>query len=79
MNNSRNSNARNANSNPKRIENTNKPVNTNTTLSKQVSNAYEKTKEIGEKVKEGVINIKNNVTEKINDVSTAKRSWCSCG
>ena len=58
--------------NAKKIDNS-KPRNTNapktnSTISKQVSNAYEKTKEIGEKVKEGVINIKNNVTEKVTDV-----------
>jgi len=53
---------RNDNSKPK---NANK---TNSTLSKQVSNAYEKTKEMGEKVKEKAINIKNNVSEKVADI-----------
>jgi len=61
-------NARNAKKNS-----SNKPANSakpNSTITKQVSNAFEKTKEIGEKVKEGVINIKNNVVEKVSDVKT---------
>jgi hypothetical protein len=52
--------------NKPRNSNASKP-NSNTTLTKQVSNAYEKTKEIGEKVKEGAINIKDNVSEKVTE------------
>jgi hypothetical protein len=54
----------------KRNDNSNKPKNatkTNSTISKQVSNAFEKTKEIGEKVKEKAINIKNSVSEKVSE------------
>ena len=58
--------------NPKRNDNSNKPKNnvnkTNSTLSKQLSNAYEKTKEIGERVKERAADLKNNVAEKVSDV-----------
>lgn len=56
--------------NSKRIDNSNKQKNgnSNSTVSKQVSNAYEKTKEMGERIKESAINIKDNVAEKVKDV-----------
>ena len=47
----------------------------NYTLSEQVTNAIEKTKELGGKIKNGVVNLKNNVSEKVNEkVSEVKES-----
>lgn len=39
----------------------------NSTLSGQVSNAIEKTKELGGKIKNGAVNIKNSVSEKVSE------------
>lgn len=60
--------------NSNKVRNTNKVRNStnssNKTLSGQVSNAIEKTKEIGEKIKTGVVSLKNNVSEKVSEKVT---------
>ena len=50
-----------------RVKNTFNSLKTNATLSGQVTNAIKKTKEMGEKIKNGVVNIKNNVSEKVTE------------
>jgi len=50
-----------------RVKNTFNSLKTNATLSGQVKNAIEKTKVMGEKIKNGVVNIKNNVSEKVTE------------
>jgi hypothetical protein len=61
-----------------RFKNTFNSLKPKSTLSGQVTNAFQKTKEMGEKIKNGVVNIKNNVSEKVTEkVSEVKEKVSS--